>query len=161
MPSNTRLRFKFYRSGKRVLSAKLRELGQARAGFSVGSQFVFSQHCKASREAGLSEAQIEAIPHWQVADCYSDIERAVLAYTDALVLQRGRVPDGVFEVLKTHLSDEAILEFTYVTCTYMMHAVMSRALRLEYDDVEERIVEIAAPEQHSIDVMSMVDRENS
>lgn len=153
--------FKFYRSGKRVLSAKLRELGQTRAGFSVGSQFVFSQHCKASREAGLSEAQIESIPHWQVADCYSDIERAVLAYTDALVLQRGRVPDGVFEVLKTHLSDEAILEFTYVTCTYMMHAVMSRALRLEYDDVEERIVEIAAPEQHSIDVMSMVDQENS
>ncbi|MCP4841632.1 MAG: carboxymuconolactone decarboxylase family protein [Halieaceae bacterium] len=153
--------FKFYRSGKRVLSAKLRELGQTRAGFSVGSQFVFSQHCKASREAGLSEAQIESIPHWQVADCYSDIERAVLAYTDALVLQRGRVPDGVFEVLKTHLSDEAILEFTYVTCTYMMHAVMSRALRLEYDDVEERIVEIAAPKQHSIDVMSMVDQENS
>ncbi len=153
--------FKFYRSGKRVLSAKLRELGQTRAGFSVGSQFVFSQHCKASREAGLSEAQIESIPHWQVADCYSDIERAVLAYTDALVLQRGRVPDGVFEILKTHLSDEAILEFTYVTCTYMMHAVMSRALRLEYDDVEERIVEIAAPKQHSIDVMSMVDQENS
>ena len=158
---HTTVGFKFYRSGKRVLSAKLRELGQTRAGFSVGSQFVFSQHCKASREAGLSEAQIESIPHWQVADCYSDIERAVLAYTDALVLQRGRVPDGVFEILKTHLSDEAILEFTYVTCTYMMHAVMSRALRLEYDDVEERIVEIAAPKQHSIDVMSMVDQENS
>ena len=153
--------FKFYRSDKRVLSAKLRELGQTRAGFSVGSQFVFSQHCKASRESGLSEAQIEAIPHWQVADCYSNIERAVLAYTDALVLQRGRVSDGVFEVLKTHLSDEAILEFTYVTCTYMMHAVMSRALRLEYDDVDERVVEIAAPEQDSIDVMSMVDQEDS
>lgn len=153
--------FKFYRSDKRMLSAKLRELGQTRAGFSVGSQFVFSQHCKASRESGLSEAQIEAIPHWQVADCYSDIERAVLAYTDALVLQRGRVSDGVFEVLKTYLSDEAILEFTYVTCTYMMHAVMSRALRLEYDDVEERVVEIAAPEKDSIDVMSMVDQEDS
>ena len=153
--------FKFYRSDKRVLGAKLRELGQTRAGFSVGSQFVFSQHCKASREAGLSEAQIEAIPHWQVADCYSDIERAVLAYTDALVLQRGRVSDGVFEVLKMHLSDEEILEFTYVTCTYMMHAVMSRALRLEYDDVEERVVEMAAPEQDSIDVMSMVDQEGS
>jgi len=153
--------FKFYRSDKRVLSAKLREWGQTRAGFSVGSQFVFSQHCKASRESGLSEAQIEAIPHWQVADCYSNIERAVLAYTDALVLQRGRVSDGVFEVLKTHLSDEAILEFTYVTCTYMMHAVMSRALRLEYDDVDERVVEIAAPEQDSIDVMSMVDQEDS
>jgi len=136
----------------------LRELGQTRAGFSVGSQFVFSQHCKASRDAGLSEAQIDAIPHWQVADCFSDIERAVLAYTDALVLQHGRVPDGVFEVLKAHLSDEEILEFTYVTCTYMMHAVMSRALRLEYDDVDERVVEIAAPDEAASDVMAMVDK---
>lgn len=153
--------FQFYRSDKRQLDPKLRELGQTRAGFSVGSQFVFSQHCKASRDAGLSEAQIEAIPHWQVADCFSELERAILAYTDALVLQRGRVPDGVFAVLKAHLSDEEILEFTYVTCTYMMHAVMSRALRLEYDDVEERVTEIAAPEDGSMDVMSMVDGEDS
>jgi alkylhydroperoxidase family enzyme len=153
--------FQFYRSDKRQLDPKLRELGQTRAGFSVGSQFVFSQHCKASRDAGLSETQIEAIPHWQVADCFSELERAILAYTDALVLQRGRVPDGVFAVLKAHLSDEEILEFTYVTCTYMMHAVMSRALRLEYDDVEERVSEIAAPEDGSMDVMSMVDGEDS
>ena len=150
--------FRFYRSENRKLDAKLRELGQTRAGFSVSSQFVFSQHCKASRDAGLSEAQIDAIPHWQVADCFSDIERAVLAYTDALVLQHGRVPDGVFEVLKAHLSDEEILEFTYVTCTYMMHAVMSRALRLEYDDVDERVVEIAAPDEAASDVMAMVDK---
>jgi alkylhydroperoxidase family enzyme len=153
--------FQFYRSSNRKLDAKLRELGQTRAGFSVGSQFVFSQHCKAGRDAGLSEAQIEAIAHWQVADCFDDIERAVLAYTDALVLQHGRVPDGVFEVLKAHLSDEEILELTYITCTYMMHAVMSRALRLEYDDVEERVVEIASPSQSDGDVMSMVDPEDA
>jgi alkylhydroperoxidase family enzyme len=149
--------FRFYRSPERKLDPKLRELGQTRAGFVVGSQFVFSQHCKASRDVGLTEAQIEAIPHWSVADCFSTLERAVLAYTDALVLQRGRVPDGVFEVLKAHLSDEEILEFTYVTCTYMMHAVMSRALRLEYDDVDERVVEIPAPDGTGSDVMRMVD----
>ena len=151
--------FQFYRSPNRKLDPKLRELGQTRAGYTVGSQFVFSQHCKASRDVGLSEAQIQAIPHWQTADCYSPIERAVLAYTDALVLERGRVSDGVFQALKSALSDEEVLELTYVTCTYMMHAVMSRALRLEYDDVDERVVEIAAPESGSQDVMSMVDTE--
>ncbi|MEP0069453.1 carboxymuconolactone decarboxylase family protein [Pyruvatibacter sp.] len=149
--------FKFYRDEARVIDPKLRELGQTRAGYVVGSQFVFSQHCKASRDVGLTEAQIEAIPHWSVADCFSEVERAVLAYTDGLVLQRGRVPDGVIETLKKHLSDEEILEFTYITCTYMMHAIMSRALRLEYDDVDDRIVEIAAPEGGDNDVMSMVD----
>ena len=149
--------FQFYRSPERKLDAKLRELGQTRAGFTVGSQFVFSQHCKASRDAGLTEEQIEAIPAWSVATCFSPVERAVLAYTDALVLQRGRVPDAVFAALKQHLSDEEILEFTYITCTYMMHAVMSRALRLEYDDVDERVVEVPAPSGDSADVMAIVD----
>ena len=152
--------FRFYRDPKRKLDPKLRELGQIRAGYVVGSQFVFSQHCKACRDVGLSEAQIQAIPEWGLADCYSPVERAVLYYTDALVLQRGRVSEGVFEALKEHLSDEEILEFTYITCTYMMHAIMCRALRLEYDDVDERIVEVPAPDQSSADVMSMVDADD-
>lgn len=151
--------FQFYRSPNRKIDPKLRELGQIRAGYAVGSQFVFSQHCKASRDVGLTEQQIQAIPHWATAECFSPLERAVLAYTDALVLERGRVADGVFARLKAELSDEEILEFTYITCTYMMHAVMSRALRLEYDDVDDRVVEISAPEGETQDVMSMVDEE--
>ncbi len=149
--------FAFYRSPNRKLSAKLRELGQLRAGYVVGSQFVYSQHCKASRDVGLSEQQIESIRAWSVADCYSPVERAVLAYTDCLVLENGRVPDAVFDALRAHLDDTEILEFTYITCTYAMHATMSRALRLEYDDVDDPVVEIAAPEGASTDVMAMVD----
>ena len=151
--------FQFYRSPERKLDPKLRELGQTRAGFARGSRFVFSQHCKASRDAGLSEQQIEAIPCWQVADCFAPLERAVLAYTDCLVLDGGRVPEGVFEALRAGLSDEEILELTYVTCLYEMHATMSRALRLEYDDVDERVSEVPAPEGGSGDVMSMVDED--
>jgi alkylhydroperoxidase family enzyme len=154
--------FQFYRSPDRRLSPMLRELGQIRAGYTVGSQFVFSQHCKACRDVGFTDEQVAAIPSWSVATCFSPIERAVLAYTDALVLQRGRVPDAVFDALKAELSDEEILELTYVTATYMMHAVMSRALRLEYDDVDDRIVEIADPNGNfgGLDVMAMVDTDD-
>ncbi len=137
--------FGFYRSPKRKLDPKLRELGQIRAGWARQSQFVFSQHCKASRDAGLSEEQVAAIPHWPVATCFSPLERAVLAYADCLVLEGGRVPDGVFVALRAGLSEEQILELTYVTCMYEMHATMSRALRLEFDDVPERVVEVPRP----------------
>ena len=151
--------FQFYRSPKRKLDPKLRELGQTRAGFARGSRFVFSQHCKASRSVGLSEEQVAAIPHWQVAECFSPLERAVLAYTDCLVLDGGRVPDGVFEALRAGLDDTEILELTYVTCLYELHATMCRALRLEFDDVDERVSEVPAPEAGGAqDVMSMVDR---
>lgn len=150
--------FGFYRSSNRQLDSKLRELGQIRAGYAIGSQFVYSQHSKAMRFEGFSEEQVKAIPHWQVADCFSELERAVLAYTDGLVLEKGRIADGVFDCLKKHLSEVEILELTYVTCTYMMHAVMSRALKLEFDDVPERVVEVDAPEGATADVMGMVDK---
>ena len=136
-----------------------RELGQTRVGFTVGSQFVFSQHCKAMRDAGFSDEQVAAIPAWSVADCWSPAERAVLAYSDCLTLQQGRVPDALFDELQRHLSDVEILEFTYITCTYAMHATMSKALRLEYDDVDEPVVEVADPSGRmaGLDVMAVVD----
>ncbi len=138
--------FGLYRSPKRKLDPKLRELAQMRAGYGRGSQFVFSQHCKAARDVGLREEQIAALPAWSTADCFSPAERAVLAWTDALVIEGGRVPDGTFEALRKQLSDEEILELSYITLTYELHATLSRALRLEYDDVPERIVEIPVPE---------------
>jgi alkylhydroperoxidase family enzyme len=137
--------FAIYRNPDRKLDPQLRELGQTRVGWARSSQFVYSQHCKSCRTEGIDEDKIAAIPSWQVADCYTPIERAVLAYTDALVYEGGRVPDGVFEALRAELSDDEILELTYITCLYDMHGVMSRALRTEFDDRDDPIVEIPAP----------------
>jgi alkylhydroperoxidase family enzyme len=140
--------FGLYASPDRKISAKLRELGQTRAGWVVGSQFVFSQHCKACRAYGFSEEKIEALKAWQVSDLFDPLERALLAFTDALVLQHGRVDDAVFTALKEHLDDEQIMEFAYITMMYSMHAVLSVALKVEYDNREDPIVEIAAPDDY-------------
>lgn len=137
--------FAFYRSEGRELPADLRELAQLRVGWARGSRFVFSQHSKASRDNGVSEEKIAAIEAWQVSDAYTPAERAVLAWTDALVLQGGRADDATFAALRQHLSELAILELTYITCWYDLHAVMSKALRLELDDVDDRITELTGP----------------
>ena len=141
--------FALYRNPARKLDPVLREIGQTRVGWAKASQFVFSQHCKSMRGLGISEDRIAAIPYWQVPDCYSKEERAVLAYVDCLALSAGRTPDAVFDALKAFLSDEQILELTYIVCLYDMHAVMSRALRVEWDDRDDPIVEVAAPEGFS------------
>jgi alkylhydroperoxidase family enzyme len=137
--------FALYRNPERRLDPVLRELAQTRVGWATGSQFVFSQHCKSLRGLKVSEERIAAVPHWQAADCFDDKERAVMAYADCLALASGRTPQGLFDKLKTFLSDEEILELTYITGLYDMHARMSRAMRLEYDDRDDPIVEIAAP----------------
>ncbi|WP_298017401.1 carboxymuconolactone decarboxylase family protein [uncultured Parasphingopyxis sp.] len=129
-----------------TLPGDVRELGILRAGYVAGSQFVFSQHCKAARKNGLSEEKIRDVTDWQVSDVYDENERALLAYADAIVLERGRVSDGLFAAVKKALSDENILEFTYHVIGYVGHATMCRALKLEYDNVEERIREVPAPD---------------
>lgn len=138
--------FVLYRSDRRLLDPVLRELAQARVGWAAGSQFVFSQHCKALRSAGASEEQVANIIAWSTADCYNENQRAVLAYTDCLALQGGRVPDELFARLQEALGDEEILELSYITGMYILHATVCRALRLEFDDRQEPIVEVAAPE---------------
>ena len=122
-----------------------RELGILRAGYVQGSQFVFSQHCKAARKFGLSDEKIAAIPHWQVSPHFDEKEKSILAWADALVLQGGRASDELFDSLHSHLSEEDILELTYHVMGYNLHAVCCKALRLEYDDVPERIKEIPIP----------------
>jgi alkylhydroperoxidase family enzyme len=138
--------FAVYRHPDRKIDPVLRELGQTRAGWVKGSQFVFSQHCKSLRSLGVSDEKIAAVAHWTVSDAFNDQERAVLAYADCLTLGDGRTPIEVFDKLKTFWSDEEIFEFTYITTLYAMHAVITRALRMEYDNRDEPIVEVAAPE---------------
>jgi alkylhydroperoxidase family enzyme len=137
--------FGLYQSPRRKLDPVLRELGQIRAGWATGSQFVFSQHCKSMRDLGVAEEKIQAVPHWSTADCYDETERLVLAYADCLVYDHGRVPDALFGALQERLGDEEILELTYITSLYFQHAVMSRALRTEFDDRAEPVVEVPGP----------------
>jgi len=138
--------FAYYRSPQRKLDPVLRELGQTWAGWATGSQFVFSQHCKSLRGLGVSEDKIAALPVWQTSDVFDAKERLTLAYADRLVCHGGRVPDALFAQVKAAFSDEEVLELTYITCLYHMHAIMSRALRTEFDDRDDPIVEVAAPE---------------
>jgi len=134
--------FGLYQSPKRLLAPVLRELAQARVGWAAGSQFVYSQHCKSLRSLEVSDERITSIPHWSSASCFDETERLVLAYTDCLVYDHGRVSDGLFDALRDRLSDEEILELTYIAALYLQHAVMSRALRTEFDDRPEPIVEV-------------------
>ena len=138
--------FGVYRNPARQLDPVLRELGQARAGWAAQSQFVFSQHCKALAALGVSEERIAAVGYWGAATCFSELERRVLAFTDCLVYDHGRVPDQLFDALQADLGEVGMLELTYITALYLQHAVMTRALRLEWDDVDERIVEVPSPE---------------
>ena len=133
------------RSDEEALPAKYREIAIVRSGWVRGSQFVFSQHCKVARQVGVPEDKIMEIPTWSSSSLFDPDERAVLAYVDEVMLADGRVQDATFERLRKVLSDEGIVRLTMCALTWGAHGTFCRALRLEYDDLDERVVEIPAP----------------
>jgi alkylhydroperoxidase family enzyme len=139
-------RHKWQWSKNRTLDPILRELGITRAGWARGSRFVFSQHCKVLRREGCPEEKIQAIPAWSSSSVYSLTERAVLGYTDDLILGDGRSSDQRFGELRQSLDDLQIFELTFMVLTYETSAKLCKALRLEYDDVDERVTEVTKGE---------------
>ena len=57
----------------------------------------------------------------------------MVAVVDQLVGRLGEVDDQTFDALRARLGDEAMLELCYVATMYLMHAVLSKALRTEQD----------------------------
>lgn len=122
-----------------------RALAACRVGYVLQSKFVFSQNCKSCRIAGVPEEKIQAVPTWTLSKLFTDAERAVLAYVDANILERGRVHDLVIAELRKVLTEEQLIGLSFTINFYAMHARSCKALRLEYDDVPERLTEIPAP----------------
>jgi alkylhydroperoxidase family enzyme len=143
--------FAMIRSPNRQIDPLLRELALTRVGWACGCQFVYSQHCKVMRSVGGTDEQVAAIPHWEISDLFRGVQRTVLAYADCLALMHGRVPEPIFDDLKRNLSTEAILELTYIASMYVMHATMLKALRVEFDNRDDPIVEVPAPNGYVID----------
>jgi alkylhydroperoxidase family enzyme len=143
----------------RALSGQLREIATIRTGFVCGSQFVFSQHCKAGRSEGLSQEIIRAVPTWQLEEVFDDEQRAVLSWCDE-ILNAGRTQHQTLVRLRSHLPDEAICELAMVVSLYQMHSTLTRALHLEFDRLDERIVEVPAPPGfENADVMRLIGGE--
>lgn len=132
--------------GAAAIDQKLHYLAACRTGYAIQSKLVFSQNCKTCRAAGVPEDKIAAIPSGTVSNLFSEEERAVLAYVDANVLERGRARDEVLAVLRKTLSDEQVIALSFTINLFAMHARSCRALRLEFDDVPDRITEIPKPE---------------
>ncbi|HMS89176.1 MAG TPA: carboxymuconolactone decarboxylase family protein, partial [Acidimicrobiales bacterium] len=153
--------FVMYRSPNRVVDGVLRELAQTRIGWCAGSKFVFSQHVQALRGLGADPDKIRDISAWQTSEAYTRTERAVLAYADAIAFDGGRVSDELFATLRDELTDEQVFELTYISAMYLQHAVVTRALRLEWDNEPEHVVEVAPPEdfdaEHYVAVGSTAD----
>ena len=94
------------------LDRKLIELAKIRASQINGCAFCLKMHTADARRLGESEERIYLLDAWREAPCYTEKERAALAWTEAVTRLQGGVPDEVFEEARAQLGEEELANLT-------------------------------------------------
>ena len=100
------------------LSARYREIVIIRIAVLNGADYEKQSHIPHARKAGMSDAQIEALSDWRNATAqFDEVDRAVLAYTDAMT-KDVQVSDAVFAEVRKRFDDRQLTELTATIAAY-------------------------------------------
>jgi 4-carboxymuconolactone decarboxylase len=113
------------------IDEKTKELVIMRVAILNRVDYVLNTHVQIyAPKAGVTREQIDTLANWPSSTHFSDHERALLAYVDAMT-EEIEVPDAVFEALRSHYSERQVVEITVLIGTYNMHTRVLQALRID------------------------------
>ncbi|MBM4446474.1 MAG: carboxymuconolactone decarboxylase family protein [Chloroflexi bacterium] len=134
----------FVRLGNSILNPefidpKLRELAILRVGNLLRSEYEFTKHVTIGLDVGVAKGQIDELSNWASSKKFTDIERAVLQYTDEVTLNV-KVSDSTFASLKRFFDDRAIVKLTATIGYYGMVSRILVALQIELEPGEKAFI---------------------
>src|SRR6202453_4155406 len=95
------------------LEPSLREIVKTRASQINGCAYCIDMHTKDARALGETEQRLYALAAWRETPFYTERERAALEWTETITLiQKGHVPDDVYETVKQQFSEEELVNVT-------------------------------------------------
>jgi alkylhydroperoxidase family enzyme len=105
--------------------ADLRELAIQAVNLHLGAAYSFRARTVGAKSAGLSDAQLDALPDWQTSDLFDDEQRLVIDY--ALATVSGRVPTPLFARVKARFGERGTVELTAVAAFFASWAMLLNA----------------------------------
>jgi AhpD family alkylhydroperoxidase len=100
------------------LEHSLIELVKTRASQINGCAFCIDMHTRDALRAGEQPGRLFLLDAWREAPGYTPRERAALAWTEALTLVAStHAPDGDYDALRPHFSDEEIVKLSLLIAT--------------------------------------------
>jgi len=99
---------------KSGLEASLLELVKSRASQINGCAWCLDMHTKDARARGETEQRLYLLSVWRESPCYTERERAALAWTEALTQLSAThdVPDEVYEQARAQFSEKELVDLT-------------------------------------------------
>jgi len=96
---------------KGSLDGKLRELAYVKTSNLNGCDYCAGPHRAAGLKLGVSQEQLSELDAFETSRLFSDLEKAVLRYTEELT-RNVRTSDETMQELKKHLTNAQIVELT-------------------------------------------------
>jgi len=118
------------------LAPNLRELTILRIAQLTGADYEWAHHVPIAKQAGVSQAQMQALADWRNAAEFNATERAVLDYVEEA--RNCGVTDPVFEALRSQLSEEEVTELTLVCGYWGMVACILLALKIDLEPASQK-----------------------
>ncbi len=109
-----------------------RELLILRVAWRSGSGYEWHQHRRMGAEAGLSKAQLAAVPEGAGAAIWSPLERTLLEAVDEFV-DHSSVSDATWDALTTSFEPAQLLELLFVIGGYLCLAGVLNSIGLRGD----------------------------
>ena len=110
----------------------LREMAIVRVGHLCHSAYELAQHNRFIADLGVSAEKISALGDNIKHPAFSEVERAVLAFTDDLIANT-RAGDETLAELRKHFSDRQVLELIMVVGSYNMLCMMLETCGVEIE----------------------------
>lgn len=127
-----------------TLPGDVRELVIMRVAVLNGAAYEADQHAPYALEEGVTQVQLDALADWEASALFSDRDRAVLAYTDAMT-RYVQVPDPVFQAVRGWFEAQVLVELTATVAAYNMVSRFLEALQVHSHDAPVAARALAAP----------------
>ena len=114
------------------LPARDRELVIMAIAVMNGADYEYSHHAPIALAAGLTQAQLDALPHWRHATAFDARDRAVLAYAEAMT-REVHVADAVFEAVARWFGPRQMVELTATIGGYNLVSRVLEALQVDHE----------------------------
>ncbi|WP_405167150.1 carboxymuconolactone decarboxylase family protein [Nocardia sp. NBC_01499] len=92
------------------LDPKLKELAELKAAGLVNCEFCLDIGSALAKSAGLTEQQLTDLPRYRTSDAYTDLEKLVIAFAEAMTATPAVDLDELRTTLLTHLSKSQLAE---------------------------------------------------
>ena len=121
-----------------TLDPTLKALAEMTAAVSIGCSWCVDFGYWVNTKDGVDPVKMRDVPQWRDSDVYTDLEREVMAYAEAMTATPPAVTDEMVAGLRRRLDDSQLVELTMMVAVENVRSRFNSALGLTSQGFKDR-----------------------